>query len=260
MGELLLVGNNEAVLGVMRRAMAKVALISGANKGLGLETARQLGQLGYTVLVGARDSARGSEAAEQLKSEGIDARFIHLDLEDSSTFDSVKQYISDTFGSLDALVNNAGVNLEAGAKATDVSIDVVRKVYDVNLFAQIELTQKLLPLLEKSDAGRIVNLSSILGSLKLNADPKSPFGDWRSLGYNSSKAALNAFTAILSYELRNTKIKVNSAHPGWVKTDMGGEAAPMELEDGAKTSVWLATLPDDGPTGGYFHMQEHLPW
>jgi NAD(P)-dependent dehydrogenase (short-subunit alcohol dehydrogenase family) len=238
----------------------KVALITGANKGIGFETARQLAQQGYTVLIGARDKTRGSEAANQLKSEGLDANFLHIDLEDPATFPAAAKVVSTEYGHLDALINNAGINLDFGHRASEVDTDLVRKTFEINLFSQIELTKNFIPLLEKSPAGRIVNLSSILGSLTLNSDPKSPIGDWRSLGYNASKAALNAYTAILSFDLRNTKIKVNAAHPGWVKTELGGPNAPMELEDGAKTSVWLATLPDDGPTGGYFHMQDRLPW
>lgn len=237
-----------------------VALITGGNKGIGLETARQLGKLGYTVLVGARDAQKGEDAIAELRSQGIEAYFVSVDLENGATFAAAASYIEENFGHLDALVNNAGINLDYGIRPSEVSPEMMRKTFDTNFFAQIELTQMLLPLLEKSPAGRIVNLSSILGSLTLNSDPKSPIGDWRSLAYNSSKAALNAFTAILAYDLRKTAIKVNSAHPGWVKTDMGGPQAPMELEDGAKTSVWLATLPEDGPTGQYFHMQDRLPW
>jgi NAD(P)-dependent dehydrogenase (short-subunit alcohol dehydrogenase family) len=240
--------------------MGKVALITGANKGIGLETARQLGEMGYTVLVGARDEDRGKQAEVELKNQGIDAEFVHLDMDNADTFAKTVEHIESKYGHLDALVNNAGINLDFGMSAVDVPLDTIRKTFDVNLFAQIDISQRMIPLLKKSPAGRIVNLSSILGSLTLNADPKSAISDWRSLGYNASKAALNAFTAILSYHLQGTNIKVNSAHPGWVKTDLGGENAPMELEDGAKTSVWLATLPEDGPTGGYFHMQERLPW
>lgn len=238
----------------------KVALITGANKGIGFETARQLAHQGYTVLVGARDATKGTAAANKIQSEGGDAHFIHVDLENPSTFAPAAEAVASQYGHLDALINNAGVNLDFGHRASEVDTDLVRKTFEINLFSQIEFTKHFIPLLEKSPAGRIVNLSSILGSLTLNSDPKSPIGDWRSLGYNASKAALNAYTAILSFDLRKTNIKVNAAHPGWVKTDLGGENAPMELEDGAKTSVWLATLPDDGPTGGYFHMQDRLPW
>jgi NAD(P)-dependent dehydrogenase (short-subunit alcohol dehydrogenase family) len=133
-------------------------------------------------------------------------------------------------------------------------------VFETNFFSQVAVTKALLPLLRKSPAGRIVNMSSILGSLTLQATPGSPIYDAKSFAYDASKTALNAFTVHLAYELRDTKIKVNSAHPGWVKTDMGGQQAPMELEDGAKTAVALATLPEDGPTGGFFHLGERLPW
>jgi NAD(P)-dependent dehydrogenase (short-subunit alcohol dehydrogenase family) len=137
---------------------------------------------------------------------------------------------------------------------------VLHRIFETNFFAQVALTQKLLPLIKKSAAGRIVNLSSILGSLTLHADPKSPIYHAKTFAYDASKTALNAYTVHLAYELRDTKIKVNSAHPGWVKTDMGGPEAPMDLTDGAKTSVALATLGADGPNGGYFHFREALPW
>ncbi|HTX76867.1 MAG TPA: SDR family NAD(P)-dependent oxidoreductase, partial [Terracidiphilus sp.] len=140
------------------------------------------------------------------------------------------------------------------------SAEILHDTFDTNFFGVIQITQTLLPLIRKSPAGRIVNLSSILGSLTLHADPKSPIYGAKAFAYDASKTALNAFTIHLAHELAGTKIKVNSAHPGWVKTDMGTDAAPMEIPDGAKTSVRLATLPDDGPTGGYFHMDQTLPW
>jgi NAD(P)-dependent dehydrogenase (short-subunit alcohol dehydrogenase family) len=240
--------------------MSKNALISGANKGIGLETARQLGALGFKVYVGSRDAANGDAAVADLKSQGIDAVAVHLDMNDSSTFSSVANLIEANEGHLDVLVNNAGAIYDRGERPSEVSIEKVRSSFDVNFFSQIDLTQTLLPLILKSEAGRIVNVSSILGSLSMNSDPNSPIGDWRALGYNSSKAALNAFTALLAFDLKGTKVKVNSGHPGWVKTDLGGEGALLELKDGAATNVWLATLPEDGPTGGFFHMHAKLPW
>ena len=137
---------------------------------------------------------------------------------------------------------------------------MLRETFETNFFAVVALTQTLLPLIRKSDAGRIVNLSSILASLTLHATPNSPIYDAKTFAYDASKSALNAFTIHLAHELRGTKIKVNSAHPGWVKTEMGGDGAQMEIVDGARTSVQLATLPVDGPNGGYFHMGEALPW
>ncbi len=240
----------------------KVALITGANKGIGFETARQLGAQGVTILVGARDEKRGAEATATLQAEGVDAQFLHLDMSDAATFANAAKFIEDKFGKLDILINNAGVLLDYGVPISAAPIANWRATFETNVFAVIELTQALLPLVKKSEAGRIVNLTSILGSLSLNSDPDSPIGPSvpTHTSYNASKAALNMFTVHLATELKDTKIKVNAAHPGWVKTDMGGETAPMELVDGAKTSVALATLDEDGPTGAYIHMGEALPW
>ncbi len=235
----------------------KIALITGANKGIGFETARQLLAKGYEVYIGSRRAAEGEAAAAKL---GPGAHFIHIDMTNPDTFVAAAQKLGQLHGRLDALVNNAGVATDVGKKPSEAPMELIRDSFATNVFGLIELTQHMLPLLRKSDAGRIVNLSSILGSLTVNSDPKMDLGEWRSFGYNGSKAAVNMFTVTLANELRDTKIKVNSAHPGWVKTDMGGEAAPMEASEGAATSVWLATLPDDGPTGGYFHKQDRLPW
>jgi NAD(P)-dependent dehydrogenase (short-subunit alcohol dehydrogenase family) len=240
----------------------KIALITGANRGLGLETARKLGQQGITVLVAARDLAKSEATAATLKKEGIDARAIKLDVNNPADYAAAAKSIEKDFGVLDILVNNAGIFLDnRGPNETSTtSEDVLRKTFDTNFFAVVSVTQELLPLLRKSKAGRIVNLSSILGSLTLHATKGSYVYDAKTFAYNASKAALNSFTIHLAHELANTKIKVNSAHPGWVKTEMGGEGAMLEIEDGVKTSVELATLPEDGPTGGYFHMGESLPW
>jgi NAD(P)-dependent dehydrogenase (short-subunit alcohol dehydrogenase family) len=241
---------------------AKVALISGANKGIGLETARQLGRQGVTVLLGARDLAKGEAAAAKLKAEGIDARAVKLDVVNPAEVKAVAEKIEQEFGVLDILVNNAGVMTETMGvnSAPTISEQELRDTFETNLFAVVAVTQAVLPLLQKSKAGRIVNVSSILGSLTLHATPGSPIHGVKSFAYNTSKAALNSFTIHLADALKDTKIKVNSAHPGWVKTDLGTEAAPMNVVEGAKTEVTLATLPEDGPTGGYFHLGETLPW
>jgi NAD(P)-dependent dehydrogenase (short-subunit alcohol dehydrogenase family) len=241
----------------------KVALITGANKGIGFETARQLGAQGITVLVGARNAERGNEAVAKLKDEGVDAHFVHLDIDDLATHTAAAQFIETTFGKLDILINNAAISPEGeiGIKPTsETSLDVYRKTFETNFFNTIAVTQTLLPLIKKSEAGRIVNLSSILGSTTLHATPGSFVYDFKVPAYDISKSALNAFTVHLAYELKDTPIKVNAAHPGWVKTDMGGSGATMELEDGAKTSVALAILPADGPTGAFIHLGETLPW
>ena len=159
------------------------------------------------------------------------------------------------------MLEDADFGAPGGFNTTStVKPEILRQDFETNFFAVVELTQALLPLIRKSPAGRIVNLSSILGSLTLHSDPKSPIYAMKSFAYDASKTALNAFTVHLAQELHGTPIKVNSAHPGWVKTDMGGPSAPMEVSEGGKTSVQLATLPDDGPTGGYFHLGEPLPW
>lgn len=241
--------------------MTKVALITGANKGIGFETARQLAQKGgIKILLGARDEKKGEEAAQILKSEGLDVDFLHLDIDNYETHKNVANYIQEKYGKLDILINNAGI-MEKQTSTIKASIETYRKIFDTNFFNLIALTQTLLPLVEKSENGRIVNLSSILGSSTVHSDKESFIYNFKGCpAYNMSKSALNAFTVHLAYELKDTNIKVNSAHPGWVKTDLGGEGALMEVQDGAKTSVWLATLSNDGPTGGFFHMQDSLPW
>jgi NAD(P)-dependent dehydrogenase (short-subunit alcohol dehydrogenase family) len=241
----------------------KVALITGANKGLGLETARQLGALGVTVLLGSRDKARGESAAATLQAESLDVRAVKLDVDDPADYEAVAELIEKDFGVLDILINNAGIQLDGELNTSttlSVTEDELRRTLNTNFFAVVTLTRTLLPLLRRSAAGRIVNLSSILGSLTLHAAADSPIASVKMFAYDTSKAALNSFTIHLADALKDTKIKVNSAHPGWVKTDMGTDAAPMNIVDGAKTSVWLATLPEDGPTGGFFHMKDTLPW
>lgn len=246
----------------MSKTTGKIALITGANKGIGLETAKQLGKLGVTILVGARDLAKGEAAAEVLRGMGVDARAIKQDVVNEADRAATAKLIEQEFGRLDILINNAGVMLDGRLRneTSTTSAKVLRETFETNFFAVVELTQILLPLIRKSDAGRIVNLSSILASLTLHATKGSPIYNAKTFAYDASKAALNSFTIHLAHELSGTKIKVNSAHPGWVKTDMGGDGAQMEIVDGAKTSVQLATLPADGPTGGYFHIGESLPW
>jgi NAD(P)-dependent dehydrogenase (short-subunit alcohol dehydrogenase family) len=240
----------------------KVALITGANKGIGLETARQLGKLGITVLVGARDQAKGEAAVAELKKDGVEARAVKLDVDSSADYEAVRKLIEKDYGRLDILINNAGIMIDnrKGNETSKTSQDVLRKTFNTNFFAVVGLTQALLPLLKKSLGGRIVNLSSILGSNTLHATPGSFIYDAKTFAYDASKAALNSFTIHLAHELKDTKIKVNSAHPGWVKTEMGGEGAQLDVETGAKTSVELATLQDSGPNGAYVHLGKPLPW
>jgi NAD(P)-dependent dehydrogenase (short-subunit alcohol dehydrogenase family) len=240
----------------------KIALITGANKGIGLETARQLGQQGVAVLVGARDFKKGKTAAEELRKEGIDAHAVEIDVSHPESIEKAAAEIERDYGRLDILINNAGVMTDdREKKVSEQLLATWRETFDTNVFGLIATTNAFLPLLRKSDAGRIVNLSSILGSITFHATPGSPvYESKHTPAYSVSKSAVNAYTVQLAYELRDTRIKVNAAHPGWVKTEMGGEGATMELVDGAKTSVALATLDADGPNGAYVHMGEPLPW
>lgn len=248
----------------------KVAFITGANRGLGLETARILGKQGINVILGARELEKGKAAAETLRGEGAKSvEAVRFDVNKRADHKEIHDYIAKKYGRLDILINNAGV-LDEGIKSAGagkpfnstslVSQENLRKTFDTNFFQPIALTQTLLPLIKKSPAGRIVNLSSVLGSLTLHADSKSPIYNMKTFAYDSSKTALNAFTVHLAQELQGTPIKVNSAHPGWVKTEMGGNEAPMELAEGGKTSAQLATLAADGPSGGFFHLGQSLPW
>lgn len=243
--------------------MNKVALITGANKGIGLETARQLGSKGIIILLGCRDIEKGNNAAAELIKEDINAIPVQLDVTKEDQISSLVNYITEEFGKLDILINNAGMiqgeSFSANSTLTISQKDLL-ETFQTNFFGVVSLTQKLIPMLQKSDAGRIVNLSSVLASLTLHADSQSPIYQSLSFAYNTSKTALNQFTIHLAATLKDTNIKVNSAHPGWVKTDLGGAQAPMSLRVGAKTSVDLATLPEDGPTGKYFHLNKELPW
>jgi NAD(P)-dependent dehydrogenase (short-subunit alcohol dehydrogenase family) len=241
----------------------KVALITGANRGIGFETARQLGKKGVTVVVGARSLAAAQKTAASLEKEGIDAFPVQLDVTSAADRKTAAKAVGEKYGKLDILINNAGVGPEEGLgkpKTIETTEEELQKIFGTNLFATIAVTREFLPLLKKSPAARIVNLSSILGSLTLHADPNGPLASAKLFAYDASKSALNAFTIHLAAELKDTKIKVNSAHPGWVKTEMGTDNAPMEVEEGAKTSVDLALLGADGPNGRFIHLGNELPW
>jgi NAD(P)-dependent dehydrogenase (short-subunit alcohol dehydrogenase family) len=242
----------------------KIALITGANRGIGFETARQLGQQGIKVLIGARSEENGREAERKLKTEGYDAEFILLDVDDPQTHASAAKYVEDAYGKLDILINNAGIFIDENENGVPVgasrtSEEIFRRTFDTNFFNTIAVTQKFIPLVKKSDAGRIVFLSSGLGSLNLHSDPSSPIYNWKVPAYNISKTALNGYAVHLAYELRDTPVKVNAAHPGSVVTDMNANGE-IPVEEGAKTSVALATLPADGYTGKFVYLGEELPW
>ena len=237
-----------------------VALVTGANKGIGFEVAQKLGKAGMTIYVGSRNRGRGEAAAKSLQSQGIDARFVELDLADASTIDKAAETIAAEQGRLDILVNNAGIVVEGDGTPGEADVDSIRRTFETNFFATVLVTQKMLPLIRKSKAARIVNVSSGLGSLTLNSDPNNEFSGYRILGYSASKTALNMFTIMLAKELKEEGILVNSADPGYTATDLNGHRGPQTVEEGASEVIRLATLPADGPSGGYSDMHGPRPW
>jgi NAD(P)-dependent dehydrogenase (short-subunit alcohol dehydrogenase family) len=237
-----------------------IALVTGANKGIGLETARQLGHRGMHVFLGSRDFDRGHTAVAKLRSEGITVEDIEIDVTKPRTLRAAARIIEKHFGHLDVLVNNAAIVLDdQKKKPSEQSLDIWRETFETNVFGMISVTQAFLPLLLKSNAGRIVNLSSGLASATIHADPKGGLPK-NIAAYSVSKTAVNAWTIQLAAELKDTPIKVNAGDPGWVKTDLGGPDAPLEVADGARTSIHLATLDENGPTGGFFKTKNSIPW
>ncbi len=248
------------------------ALVTGANKGLGFEISRQLGHKGISVIMASRDRQRGENAVTQLRKEGIDVHFALLDVTRTESIAALAQFVEERFGQLDILVNNAGAALDwtpTPTQPSQVSPEIAHQTFDINFFGPLAVTQVFLPLLRQSPAGRIVNVSSFLGSLAEMSNPDTSRAGMIMPMYRASKAALNALTLLFAKELRNTLIKINAANPGWVDTDggipswmraaMGGKGDALSVEEGADTPVWLATLPDDGPTGGFFDSRAPIP-
>lgn len=243
--------------------MERVAFITGANRGIGFETSKKLAESGIKVILGSRDLNKGEEAVKKLSNFGIKADLVQYDAFDEDAPQKVYDYILEKYKKLDVLINNAGVLLSENlfvTNSSNISDKDLKDTFQTNFFSVISLTQKLLPLIKKSNAGRIVNVSTILSSLTLHSAKDSPITPAKEIAYNASKTALNAFTIHLAIELKDTNIKVNSGHPGWVKTELGGPNAPMEVEESYKTSLRLATLDDEGPSGGLFHENDIIPW
>jgi NAD(P)-dependent dehydrogenase (short-subunit alcohol dehydrogenase family) len=244
----------------MQNTGKRVALVTGANKGIGFEIARQIGRAGITVLLGARNKAAGEEATAKLASEGIDARFIAIDVADYASIEKAAAAIASGFGRLDILVNNAGINDPGDGPAPTAGLDAVERVVRTNFLGALAVTQAMLPLLHKSPAGRIVNVSSGLGSLTQNGDPAFPGAATKIIGYSASKAALNMLTVQLAYLLRDSRIKVNAADPGFTATDLNGHRGTQTIPEGAAEAIRLALLPDDAPTGTYSNSKGIIPW
>jgi NAD(P)-dependent dehydrogenase (short-subunit alcohol dehydrogenase family) len=229
-----------------------VALVSGGNRGIGRDVVRQLGERGITVVLGSRDLKRGEEVAAELEAKGLRIVAKQLDIRDEASVERVARELEEEFGRVDILVNNAGITDPWRGTAEDANFDAVKDVLETNLFGAWRLAKAVIPLMRRNGYGRIVNLSSGMGQL---SDMRG-----HSPGYRVSKTGLNALTRMLASELAGENILVNSVCPGWVRTDMGGPGARRSVEEGADTPVWLATLPDDGPSGGFFRDRKPIPW
>ncbi|WP_433512575.1 SDR family oxidoreductase [Nonomuraea sp. CA-143628] len=238
----------------------KIVLITGANKGIGYATARQLGREGHVVLLGARDEERGQKAEADLVGEGLDARFVRLDVTNLATVEAAAAYIDAEFGRLDILINNAAVTRDRPYRPSELPVAELRAVYETNVFGVVAVTNAMLPLLRRSAAGHIANVSSGLGTIAFLTDPDSPFKDYsRLLGYNSSKAALNAITLIYADELRDTPIKVNAVSPGFCATDLNNHSGTLTADEGGTHIARQATTMS---TTGTFLSEEGgvVPW
>ncbi|MFI6681461.1 SDR family oxidoreductase [Kribbella sp. NPDC050470] len=238
----------------------KIALVTGANKGIGKEIARQLGAAGFTVLAGSRDLARGAAAAKELVAEGYEVEAVQLDVTDEASVRAAAGRIEAEYGRLDVLVNNAAIIPRGDDAVSRIEGDVLREAFEVNVFGLVGVTQAMLPLLRKAEQARVVNMSTSLASFEVVGDPESPLSTMLMLGYNASKAAVNMVTVMLANELRGSGILVNAADPGNCATDMGGWDAPRTPEQGAAVAVRLATLDAGGPTGEVQAEEGRLPW
>ena len=244
----------------MQSLPTKIALVTGSNKGIGFEVARQLAASGCTVLLGARNRALGEEAAAKLQREGLDVRYLAIDLDDPATIAAGAERIDADFGRLDILVNNAGIAAEGDGPPSTSSLNAIDREFRVNLMGTVAVTQAMLPLLRKAPSARIVNVSSGLGSITRHSDPATPYAGFRYFGYSASKAALNMFTAQLASELRGTAIKVNSAEPGYTATDLNPHRGTQTIAEGAAEPIRLALLPDSGPTATFSDRNGVVPW
>jgi NAD(P)-dependent dehydrogenase (short-subunit alcohol dehydrogenase family) len=239
----------------------KTVLITGANKGIGFETAKQLLQAGYQVFIGSRDPDRGQEAISELKGAGYDgAEILTIDVANPESVKQAAEHLSSKITRLDVLINNAGIAGDFPQDGSNVTQENIRSVFDTNFFGVIQTTQAFLPLLRKSKAPRIVNVSSDLGSLGSHSDPDYEHYDTKLTAYCSSKTALNAYTVMLAYELRNTNFKVNSVNPGYTKTDFNFHQGHKSIPEGAAPIVKYATIGSEGPTGSFLSDHGVTPW
>lgn len=230
----------------------KTVLVTGANRGIGREVCRQLATDGYNVILTSRDREKGEKAVEELQSEGVEMNYVQLDADDPQSISKAAKQVESDFGELYALVNNAAINYDSAKRAVSVEMEKVLDTLQTNLLGPWRVSQAFMPLLKKNRSARIVNVSSGSGSLSSMSGGTPAYG--------VSKAGLNALTIKLADELRGNGILVNAVCPGWVRTDMGGSAATRSVEEGAKSVIWAVTLPDDGPTGGFYRDGKKVEW
>lgn len=229
-----------------------IGLVTGGNRGIGLEIVRQLAQEGHTIILTCRDMQQGEEAAEKMRRAGLDVVAHKLEVTSQDDIDYLQAFLEEKYGRLDILVNSAGIYPDEGRRFLDIDLELVRYTLDVNTLAPYVLTKTFVPMMMAQNFGRIVNVSSGMGQLTYMGGGTG--------AYKLSKAALNAVTRITAGEVRRYNIKINAMCPGWERTDMGGRGAPRSVEQGADTAVWLATLPNDGPSGGFFRDRKPLEW
>lgn len=244
----------------MEQHSRRVAFVTGASRGIGFEISRQLAQKGITVVMGGRDAQKGRAACDRLGRQDLNVHYQSLDVTEEASIRSAVAAIEAARGRLDILVNNAGVYLDAGCSALDVSMEIVRRSFQTHTLGPLLLCQLCIPIMRRGGYGRIVNLASSLGSLAEMSDRESTSFGLKSPAYRLSKAGLNVVTVMVAKEVSGENILVNSCCPGWVRTDMGGSEAPLGIEQGADTPVWLATLEDGGPSGGFFRERTRIPW
>jgi NAD(P)-dependent dehydrogenase (short-subunit alcohol dehydrogenase family) len=244
----------------MQNSADKIALVTGANKGIGFEVARQLAARGCTVLLGARNPALGEAAVAKLAEEGLDVRYLHIDVTDRQGLTAAAEWIATRYGRLDILVNNAGMAAAGDGSATAAALDAIEQLLRVNFVGAVAVTQAMLPLLRQAPSARIVNVSSGLGSLSKNSDASFAVAASAYFGYCASKAALNMFTVHLAHQLRDTAIKVNSSAPGYTATDLNFHRGTQTIPEGAAETIRLALLSDDGPTGSFSETAGAVPW
>ena len=244
----------------MKQSNRRIALVTGANRGIGFAVAEQLARKGMTVILGCRDAEKGALARTQLEREDLDIQDTLMDVTDAASIHAAMGKIRDTFGRLDVLVNNAGIQIDGDTEILSLAQVMLQNTLETNAFAPLLLSQAVIPMMRTNGYGRIVNISSTLGSLNDMANPDSDHDDVSSPAYRMSKTLLNAVTVLLAKAVGNSNILVNAVCPGWTRTDLGGPKAPLSPQEAAETPVWLAMLPDGGPTGGFFRNRQPIPW